>query len=276
MAKIRYIIIILLTISSITSCAQSPKNRDKNYTLQWSDEFNDDSINWNNWSKMPRVHNVRSFANFTDDARWYEKKKGYLRLWARVNKGEYALKDTARFLTAGITSHKKKTFRYGKIMIRARIHGAIGTWPAIWIMPEDKKIWGIDNKKYAEIDILEYVDKNNFIYQTAHNHYTLQDKAHWTKPPQQALPKINVNKYNIYCIEILPNELIFSINGKETLRYPRMKELENQYNYGVESHLRIHEQIYPPKWWSKGIDTTTFPGYMDIDWVRVYSLNPQP
>lgn len=272
MAKNGGIINLLLAITCILSCVKPIASREDNYTLLWADEFNEDTINQAYWSKMQRVKNVRSFCHLTDDVRMFEKKKGFLRLWARYNDG-YAPADTAHFLTAGITSAGKKTFQFGKIMIRARMHGAIGTWPAIWVMPEDKKRWGVDHKQYAEIDICEYVDRNDFVYQTAHNHYTLQDKAHWSKPPHQSLPKIKTGKFNIYCVEILPDELIFSVNGKETLHYPRIDNIEYQYPYGIESQIRIHEQVNPPKWWSpQGIDVNSFPGYMDIDWVRVYSL----
>jgi beta-glucanase (GH16 family) len=192
-------------------------------------------------------------------------------LYARHN-NNYIPKDTAEYLTAGITTQKKASFQYGKIEVRAKVKGAQGTWPAIWTLPEARSYHTTKSKIYAELDIMEYVDKNDFVYQTAHNGYTLKDRKNWYNPPHQIRSKIKFEKYNIYSVEILPNEIIFGVNGKETLRYPRLENEEHQFYYGIKSFLMLHMQVNPPKSWSKGVDPTTFPAYMDIDWVRVYKL----
>lgn len=261
----------VLFVFVFSCCSQNVADRNNMYELSWHDEFDGKSIDDNIWSKMTRRHGYRSVCNLTHDDRMYQVKKGRLRLFARRNNGLLP-SDTAQFLTGGVTSIGKKTFTYGKIEVRARIHGAIGTWPAIWTMPEDKELWKNPNPKYTEIDILEYVDKNNFVYQTAHNAYTLADRKHWAKPPQQNKSAIDVGKYNIYSVEILPDILIFGVNGKETFRYPRKEKLENQFPYGIESHIMMDMQVYPPKSWSSGLKPKTFPAYMDIDWIRVYNL----
>ena len=269
--KYRLSLLFFLIAIALSSCSQSIADRNQLYELNWSDEFNGKALNYNIWTKMKRAPHTRCICNLTSDERLYQYSKGRLRLYAKYN-NHLIPNDTARFLTGGITSEGKRTFTYGKIEIRARIHGAIGAWPAIWIMPDNRKEWNIDNPRYAEIDLLEYVDKNNFIYQTAHNAYTLADKKNWHNPPQQNLSPIKVDKYNTYSVEILPDMLIFGVNGFETFRYPRVKNIKNQYHYGIESHIMMDMQIYPPKFWSSGVKPETLPAYMDIDWIRVYKL----
>ena len=264
----------MIAVLSVTSCSQPTSVRDDMYTLAWSDEFNGKTLDTLTWSKMKRVHGARSVCNLTPDERMYEFRSGCLRLYARVNNGLLP-NDTARYLTGGITSEGKKTFTYGKIEVRARLHGAIGTWPAIWTMPDDRKFWKNPNPQYAEIDLLEYVDRNKFVYQTAHNAYTLVDKKNWHRPEQQNLSPIKVDKFNIYSVEILPDMLIFAVNGKETFRYPRVEDIDDQFPYGIESHIMLDMQVYPPKFWSSGLDSKTFPAYMDIDWIRVYDLKAE-
>lgn len=264
-------LLFILVFCALCSCSQSTADRDNLYELSWYDDFNGNKLNDSIWSKMKRVHNARSICNLTSDKRMYDLRKGRLRLYARYNNGLLP-NDTARFLTGGVTSEGKRTFTYGKIEVRVRLHGAIGTWPAIWTMPDDRKYWKNPNPKYTEIDVLEYVDRNNFVYQTAHNAYTLADKKNWHNPEQQNLSPINVGKYNIYSVEILPDKLIFGVNGKETFRYPRKKNIEGQFPYGIESHIMMDMQVYPPKFWSSGLRPETFPAYMDIDWIRVYKL----
>lgn len=260
-----------LFLLCLTSCAQKISERDNLYQLEWSDEFNKSELDTTRWSKMKRVKGVRSYMHFTHDERFYEFRSGELRLYARHN-NNYIPKDTAEYLTAGITTQKKSSFHYGKIEVRAKVKGAQGTWPAIWTLPEERSYHTTKSKIYAELDIMEYVDKNDFVYQTAHNGYTLKDRKNWYNPPHQIRSKIKFEKYNIYSVEILPNEIIFGVNGKETLRYPRLENEEHQFYYGIKSFLMLHMQVNPPKSWSKGVDPTTFPAYMDIDWVRVYKL----
>ena len=43
-------------------------------------------------------------------------------------------------------------------------------------------------------------------------------------PPHSATGKIDTNGYNVYAVEILPDELIFSINGEKTFSYPRIQD----------------------------------------------------
>ena len=268
-------IILSLAFCTMCACSQNTADRDDWYELSWYDDFNGRTLNDSIWSKMKRDPAARSVCNLTPDDRMYEVRKGRLRLYARYNNGLLP-NDTATYLTGGVTSEGKRTFTYGKIEVRVRLHGAIGTWPAIWTMPDNRKFWKNPNPKYTEIDLLEYVDRNDFVYQTAHNAYTLADKKNWHKPEQQNLSPINVGKYNIYSVEILPDMLIFAVNGKETFRYPRKPEYEDQFPYGIESHIMMDMQTYPPKYWASGMQPETFPAYMDIDWIRVYKLKEKP
>ena len=269
--KCRLTVFIFFVAVALSSCSQNISERDELYELSWHDEFDGKELKDSIWSKIERDPNARCFCNLTSDDRMYKFGKGRLRLYARRNKGILP-NDTARFLTGGISSKGKKTFTYGKIEVRVRLHGAIGTWPAIWTLPVNAHNRNFDRRHYAEIDLLEYVDRNDFVYQTAHNAYTLADKKNWQNPPQQNLSPIEVGKYNTYSVEILPDMLIFGVNGIETFRYPRVEGIKDQYHYGIESYIMLDMQTYPPKFWGSGIKPGTFPAYMDIDWVRVYKL----
>ena len=270
----KLLLLFCFLLPLFSSCAQKTSVRDYLYELAWSDEFDGKELDTLLWSKMKRVKGVRSFMHFTHDKRFYEFRDGCLRLYARHN-ADYIPTDTAKYLTGGITSEGTAAFRYGKVEVRARIKGAQGTWPAIWTLPEEKAYRTIGNPFYTELDIMEYVDKNSFAYQTAHNAYTLRDQKNWYRPNHQHKSDIKFEKYNTYSVEILPEEVIFSVNGLETLRYPRLPEEEHQFHYGIPSFLMLHMQVNPPKSWSEGTDPTTFPAYMDIDWVRVYKLKEE-
>lgn len=263
-AMIRSIVLSLLVVC-VSSCTNA-QSRQPKYKLVWQEEFNGNVLDSSSWSKIKRA-NINWCAYMTDDARLYDLKRGRLRLYARVNNGLLP-NDTAHYLTGGISTEGKHLIKYGKIEIRARLHGAIGTWPAMWLFAQDKKARKYSNPRYAEIDIVEYYNRDKVVYHTIHTDYTLSLKQ--TKHPlNQKNSKIKNEKYNIYMIEILPDGIFLSINGEKTFSYPRLLGTNaSQYPFDQDLYLMLDMQVLRPYRYT--VDDATFPAYMDIDWVKMY------
>lgn len=239
------------------------------YRLLWKDNFKGRELNTENWSKLYRSAwgGWGMYMSKSDSV--YELKKGILRLYGKANDG-IEPSDTSRFLCGGITTRGKRSITYGKIEVKMKMVGVRGSWPAVWTMPVNYADWKYPRR--AEIDILEYTHKNTFVYQTVHTFYT--DSLRQTmNPPRQVKSPIILEEYNIYAVEILPTELIFSINGKETFRYPKLDDApEGQYPFGVESYLMIDMQMGGIGVGYCTIDKDNLPAYIDIDWVKFYTL----
>lgn len=264
MSKLDTLLIVLVTVLiANVSHAQKPK-----YILAWQDHFKGTALNAEYWSKLHRSGaDWNRYMSKCPDV--YEQEGGRLRLFAKRNDG-LVPDDSAKYLTGGISTLRKKSIKYGKIVVKARIKGGHGTWPAIWLMPLDKKNWEYPYR--AEIDVMECLHTNDYVYQTVHTYYTEELKER-KNPPNQAKVNIRFERYNIYSLEILPDELIFSINGKTTFRYPRIEGAPvGQYPFGVESYLMVDMQIGGA--WPKAIDDSTLPAWMDIDYVKVYDYIP--
>lgn len=263
MLRILYILLLLFHFAVPTNARNG-----RQYRLLWKDNFKGSQLNGENWDKLYRTSPGSWGMYISKSNSVYELKKGILRLYGKVN-NNIEPNDTARYLCGGITTRYKKSITYGKIEVRLKMKGARGTWPAVWLMPVDYKHWQYPQR--AEIDILEYIHQNDFVYQTVHTYYT-DSLRQVNNPPRQAKPRIKYEKYNVYTLEILPAELVFSINRKETFRYPKLKDApEGQYPFGIESYLMIDMQI-GGEWVGNLIDTTQFPVYIDIDWVKFYEL----
>ena len=71
--------------------------------------------------------------------------------------------DTAPYLTGGIYTKGKKAFSNGRLEIRAKLNGARGEWPAIWMLPIDAP-WPMG----GEIDIMERLNHDTIAYQPRH------------------------------------------------------------------------------------------------------------
>lgn len=266
------LVLIVLFLSLICLC--SAKRQDEStltprkYKLVWEDSFDKGKLDESRWSKIDRVKEAEWQKYMSHNEKLFQFKNGYLRLYAMLNNG-LEPNDTAQFLTAGISTRHKATLRYGKIEVRARIHGAQGCWPAIWTKADDVKLWKYPER--PELDIMEHYNHDGNVVQTIHSNYT--DKlGHSKEPASDCKSAIKKNKYNVYAAEILPDRIIYSVNGQETLTYSRLDNIDKsqwQYPFTVDQFLMIDMQV-GNKYLK--VDKTTFPAYMDIDWVRVYKL----
>lgn len=234
------------------------------WILVWSDEFDIDGFIdpavWIKWTKGSR--NLGGFAKgMTDNDLVYDVKNGNLILRTIVNPG--LPDDDAPYLTGGLDSKNTFMFPDGRIEIRAKITPAIATWPAIWLLPRP---W-VDLPYGGEIDIVEYVNSDKFVYQTVHSPYHDIDKK--TNPAQAGTPSIHVNDYNTYILEVRSDKVVFSINGSTSFTYPRLTQfpVENQFPFLHGYYLLLTMQINPP---GDSRTPSGLPQEMYIDWVRFY------
>ena len=259
MNRINALLIILVCLLSIPDThAWGGKD---GYRMVWKENFRGKSIDDSRWSKIPRGKSDWK-RYMSDHESLYELKGGKLILHGVENKGT-APEDTARFLTGGIFTKGKFAIRYGKVEVRAKLEAAQGVWPAIWMLPE-KGSW----PDAGEIDIMERLNHDDFVYQTVHTHYThtLNEKKN---PPHTAKAKINPDGYNVYGVEILPDKIVFSVNGKVTHTYPKIDtDKEGQFPFGTPYYILIDMQIEGA--WVGKANIEELPVKMMIDWVKVY------
>lgn len=265
----------LLMLLSIPGMAKDNKtNKSNKYKLVWQEDFKGSSFDAKSWSKIPRDRPDWK-RHMSYDDRLYEVKDGKLILYGVNNDGTYQYDlngdgkleaDTARFVTGGLYTKHKKTIEYGKVEVRAKLGQAQGAWPAIWMLPDRDFAWPMG----GEIDIMEHLNFDPMAYQTVHTYYTHTLKLD-SNPPHFATGKIDTNGYNVYAVEILPDELIFSINGEKTFSYPRIQtDKEGQYPFGAPYYLLIDMQIEGS--WVGKADPSQLPVKMEIDWVKMYKL----
>ena len=96
--------------------------------------------------------------------------------------------------SASLTTQGKHSWRYCHVEVRAKLPSCLGSWPAIWMMPE-KSVYG-DWPKSGEIDIMEHVG-----YAPENVHYAAHsEKYNHVKGVQKnrAVPCANVDgEYHI-------------------------------------------------------------------------------
>lgn len=250
--------IFLLAVLIPTLHAQ--KVQKTKWKLIWKEDFKKDRLDKSKWTKIPRgTSDWNNYMSYHDNC--YDVKDGNLILRGIIN--DVDKKDTARYLTGGVYTKDKMTIKYGKVEVKAKLHGARGAWPAFWMLPQ----YG-DWPKGGEIDIMERLNNDSIAYQTVHSHYTHTLKI-TDNPKQGATGPINRDEYNVYAVEIHPDSLVFSINGKHTFTYPRIEtDKPGQYPFGTPFYLLLDMQLEGS--WVGNADPKDLPVEMKIDWVKFY------
>ena len=127
------------------------------YALSWADEFNGTALDATAWSNQngdgcPTIcgwgNNELEYYTGRPDNLFFQDGK----LIIEAKKETYNGKDytSSKIFTAG-----KKTFKFGRVDIRAKLPLGKGIWPAFWMLPQNNVYGGWPTS--GEIDIMEMV-----------------------------------------------------------------------------------------------------------------------
>lgn len=266
---------IIASIAILSACSSSKKlqvshiyvekshSATKPWKLVWSDEFNDAALDTTKWSKVPPGSSDWN-RHASDNPGCFAFSGGKLLMKGIVNTD--TSKDKRPFLTGGIYSKGKFAFQYGKIEIHAKLGCAQGAWPAMWMLSEKDKYGHYPRN--GEIDIMEHLNYDTIIYQTTHSYYTLELKQD-KNPPHYGTAALDINAFNTFGLEWNTDELIFSVNGKQTFRYPRVPNVDaTQWPYDQPFYVLIDQQLGGN--WVGKVAPDQLPVQMEVDWVKVY------
>ncbi|MCG8309823.1 MAG: glycoside hydrolase family 16 protein [Cytophagales bacterium] len=233
------------------------------WKVVWQDNFNGAELDSTKWTRVPQgPANWRDQMTDKDD-RCFAMKSGKLSLLGIRNKDNPI--DNRPYLTGGIYSKGKFAFQYGRIEVRARLESAQGAWPAIWMLPEAGNAPWPQN---GEIDIMEHLNFDNFVYQTIHSNYT-QYQGGKEDPPHSGKAKIIPDGFNTYALEWYPDRLVFLLNGEATFTYPKVEKAgTDQWPFDRPFYVIISQQLGGD--WVGEVDLDDLPVKMEVDWVKVY------
>lgn len=124
------LVIFLLLISSVSACTNATESSATNpsdhlnqsgWELVWKDDFTGKELDDSKWTLCTRgTPNWKD--TMSDDPRLLKIESGVLHLRGIVNDKQD--EDPAPYLTAGVTSRGKYSFKHGKVQIRARFKSA--------------------------------------------------------------------------------------------------------------------------------------------------------
>ena len=246
---------LAIALVALVSCSH-----EEGWSLVWTEDFNGPAIDETVWTRVETgksdwndMMSLRPDLAFIED--------GQLVLMGKVNDGSSS--DTTAFVTGGVKSKGKKSFTMAKYEIKAKYNCVDGFWPALWLMPDCQ----LPEGEYAEIDIMEHLNSDNFAYQTLHSRYSLDVSR--TEPKNHGTGSIKQNDWNVYAAEVYRDSICTYINGTKTMTYPRLEGKEHQFPWPDYPFYFILSNQLGGNWVGK-VDPDQLPSELRIDWIKVY------
>ncbi|MFO8001459.1 MAG: family 16 glycosylhydrolase [Marinilabilia sp.] len=197
---------------------------------------------------------------YTDDRDNSYVSNGTLKIHARKSSsGKWT---SARMVTSG-----KASWSYGRFEIRAKLPEGVGTWPAIWMMPQNSEYgtW----PKSGEIDIMEHVG-----YDPGMVHGSIHTEAFNHKDGTQKGGSIEVSdaqdEFHVYSIEWTPDEIRWFVDDEQYFSFSNKNISYKEWPFDKEFFLILNIAIGGDWGAVEGIDPDLEEAVMEIDYVRVY------
>jgi len=273
---------LALTLASCATVAAAPTGGSPSGTgildpasgwnLVWADEFS------SNGAPDPSRWTAVTWGPY----RVNQEKQAYLTRPENVRVENGALVITARktdedfwkYTSARLTSEGKFSFLYGRAEFRAKLPRAVGTWPALWMMPEDIKGYGKGWPDSGEIDVMEHVGSDpGDVLATVHT-----GKYNWPAGTQRGT-KVAVadvfDTWHTYAVEWSADALDFFIDDQKVFQFTNDRTDWKAWPYDKPFHLILNVAVGGNLGGRKGVDDEALPSSMLVDWVRVYQKTPK-
>ncbi|WP_234032171.1 glycoside hydrolase family 16 protein [Parerythrobacter jejuensis] len=196
------------------------------------------------------------------------------------------------FTSARMVTRGKAAWKYGKIEVRAKLPQGQGTWPAIWMMPEDQ-VYGRWAQS-GEIDIMEAVNLgvecDNGCEEGGENTIlgTLHFGGGWPDNDLASTefnyPPVLDDGFHTFGVIWSEGRFIWTVDGRKFAEkkagdwYTTESEDPNA-PFDQRFHLILNLAIgggLPEERALGGVSPDGFPKQMEIDWVRVWQCGPDP
>lgn len=249
----------ILSLLSLATFAQD-------WQLVWQDEFNysgaPDPSKWG--------YDVGAGGWGNGEAQYYTNNR---RENARVENGNLIIEarrdwSGAEYSSARLVTRNKGDWKYGRVVVRAKIPLGQGMWPAIWMLPTDWEYGGWPAS--GEIDIMENfalggvkpneVEAN--IHTQAYHHSIGTNKG----AKIHGLSNVEQNYHN-YGVSWYEDRMVFDVDGRE---YFTFWNEGNWQAWPFDKRFHLILNIAVGGTLGSWIDPNIFPKRMTVDWVRVY------
>tara|TARA_B100000953_G_scaffold208285_1_gene171887 strand:+ start:106 stop:1569 length:1464 start_codon:yes stop_codon:yes gene_type:complete len=250
-----------------SQCENNGGGENLNYTLVWSDEFDENEIDETKWN----------FEIGTGNGGWGNGEEQYYTSRSEnafIEDGKLiiqALNESyagSNYTSAKMTTENKADFLYGKIVASIKVPAAGGTWPAFWMLPTNSVYGGWPNS--GEMDIMEHYGCDpGHVHSTVHNN--TYNWAGGIPPTGYNIYTNATSEFLEYEMEWSDDELKFFVDGSYIGTYYNEDNGWQQWPYDQEFYIILNLAI-GSYFMACETEGNLFPQRYEIDYVRVYQL----
>lgn len=171
-----------------------------------------------------------------------------------------------QYTSGSIHTQDKVKFTYGRVEIRAKFSSLKGTWPGLWLMPNDSEYgpW----PRSGEIDIVEQVGYDpDVVHFTAHCY--LQNGDNNKYHHYMRVPTCHTD-FHVYAFEWKEDRMTWYVDGKRGFTVVKNTPLWTGWPYDRDFYI-ILDMAWGGGWGGQqGIDSSGLPESCEIDYIRVF------
>ena len=256
----------------VISCSVE-KSKEYPVNLVWEDNFKGSSLDTNFWNIYigNGCPELCGFGNH--ELQYYTNESSNLKVEnGKLTISAYYDTVSSLFTSAKITTKNKVDFQKGYIEVVAKLPNAIGSWPAIWMLPTlDRDLnWPLD----GEIDIMENVGYDSCkifgtIHTAAYNHTIGTQKS------DSVTISTAHNEFHTYSLNWTDSLLEWYV---DTILFNRIKRKSfdrvEQWPFNKDFNLIINLAVGGDWGGELGIDTSNYQKEFIIDKVSLFKEKP--
>jgi len=258
------------------------------WTLAWSDEFSGDSLDENVWTRQKLMFPYNNeYEQYTGKPETAYVTDGCMVIKAEQTKPGIVRTgfSSARVISNpggqdGKSSAEGKTFQYGKIAARIQLPYGKGLWPAFWLLGDDTNETGgtVGWPVCGEIDIMEGGSNaapgngDGTVTGALHHDPSPGNKVkqnQFLMAGKKTLPggELYAEGFHVFEIEWDAEKIVWKMDGEKWGEVSIDEETRDEFHkpyYALFNVAVAGGYTHTPD------ETTVFPQYMYVDWIREY------
>lgn len=232
------------------------------WNIVWHDEFDGSELSRDNWNFDIGGHGWgnREWQTYTDRPENVRVEEGMLVIEARIDP---TLPSDRPYSSARIKTQGLHSWQYGRIEARMKLPYGQGIWPAFWMVGDINVTWPAN----GEIDILEFIGKEpDTIHATVHapGYFGEGGVGRSLIVPTGTLK----NDFHVYAIEWEEKELRWYFDDQEYFKLTP-DDVPDEWIFNHPFYIILNLAV-GGLWPGYPNETTDFPQFLLVDYVRVY------
>ncbi len=183
--------------------------------------------------------------------------------WRAGARGWQQSRRSAAYTSGSIVSQRPP--HYGRIEVVARAPSGAGVWPAIWLLHEDRGVYG-------EIDLFEAVGKHPD---------TVFAGVHWGSDPasrkhhnaSRVVPGFE-GRWHTHTLEWTPAAIVVSLDGEPWFRFDPAEARLADGTHPLRKPMRLRINLALGGSWGGPVAAASVPARFEIRSVRIWRYEP--